>query len=48
MVLVAWSRYLCSIDPTMRNAMAGLEAVALTKQTDVGYYVRVSRLERPL
>lgn len=31
--------YLCSVDPTMRNAMAGPAAVALTKQTDVGYYV---------
>ena len=32
--------YLCSVDPTMRNAMAGPETVALTAQTDVGYYVR--------
>jgi NADPH-dependent curcumin reductase CurA len=30
--------YLCSVDPTMRNAMAGPHAVALTEQTDVGYY----------
>ena len=30
--------HLMSIDPTMRNAMAGPGAVALTAQAGVGYY----------
>ena len=30
--------HMLSVDPTMRNAMAGPGAVALTEQTDVGYY----------
>ena len=30
--------HLFSVDPTMRNAMAGPGEAAMTEQTDVGYY----------